>query len=118
MPVAQGVCSTLLPPGTKARRKITAWSTLHLGVHVKAKRESDRERTVRTDIYTGLFLWNKNVDPLIRVLQRLEALRILPEGTLKECEIRLEEWRERTDHGRLSSQREAVENAGRNDLVQ
>jgi hypothetical protein len=38
-------------------------------------------------------LWNKNLDFLIRVMQRLEALCILPEPTLKECEIRLEELR-------------------------
>jgi len=29
---------------------------------------------VGTDIYAELYLWNKNVDSLIRVLQRLEAL--------------------------------------------
>jgi hypothetical protein len=87
---------------------------------------------VRTDIYAELYLWNKNVDSLIRVLERLEALRIVPAQALKECEIRLEELRsvlnvrtletmlarEQTDHGLFSSQREALDNAGRNDHVQ
>jgi hypothetical protein len=82
---------------------------------------------LRTDIYSELYLWNKNVDSLIRVLQRLEALRILPGQTLKECEIRLEELRcalnvgfleamltrEQTDHWRLSRQRETLDHAGR-----
>jgi len=78
------------------------------------------------------YLWNKNVDSLIRVLQGLEALRILPGRTLKECELRLEELRsafnvgileamltrEQTDHWRLSRLREALDDASRNDLVQ
>ena len=86
---------------------------------------------MRTDIYAELYLWNKNVDSLIRVLERVEALPIVPAQALKECEIRLEELRsalnvriletmlarEQTDHGRLSSQREALDNAGSNDLV-
>jgi hypothetical protein len=86
---------------------------------------------VRTDIYAELYLLNKNVDSLIRVLERVEALRIVPAQALKECEIRLEELRsalnvriletmlarEQTDHGRFSSQREALDNAGSSDLV-
>jgi hypothetical protein len=87
---------------------------------------------MRTDIYAELYLWNKNVDSLIRVLQRLQALRIVPAQALNECEIRLEElrsvWnvriletmleREQTDHERFSGQREALDDAGRKDLVQ
>jgi hypothetical protein len=97
-----------------------------------SKVEDGKGRTVRTDVYTELFLWNKNVDSLIRVLQRLEALRALPGQTLKECEVRFEELRsafnvgileamlkrEQTDHRRLSRLREALDDAGTNDLVQ
>jgi hypothetical protein len=87
---------------------------------------------VRTDIYVELYLWNKNVDSLIRVLERLEALCIVSRQALKESEIRLEELRsvlnvrilettlarEQTDYARFSSQREALDNADRNDRVQ
>jgi hypothetical protein len=80
-------------------------------------------RSVRTDIYTELYIWNKNVDSLIRVLERLEALRILPGQTLKEFEILLEELRtvfnvrvletmprrEQWDHWRLSLERQALD---------
>jgi hypothetical protein len=83
-------------------------------------------RSVRTDIYAELYLWNKDIDSLMRVLERLEALRVLPRRTLKEREIRLDELRcavnvgileiilkhERTDHWRLSRQREALDDAG------
>ena len=72
---------------------------------------------------TELYLWNKNVDSLLRVLQRLEALHIVPRQTLKECEIRLEELRtglnvrilesmltrEQTDHLRFSRLAEVLE---------
>jgi hypothetical protein len=85
-----------------------------------------------TDIYAELYLWNKTVDSMIRVLQRLEALHILPGPTLKEYEIRFEELRsllnvtiletmltrEQTDYWRLTLQREALDNLGRNDLLQ
>jgi len=87
---------------------------------------------LRTDIYIELYLWNKNVDSLLRVLQRLEALRILPGQTLTEWEIRFEELRsafnveileatltrEQTDHWRFSRLREVLDNASRNDRVQ
>ena len=86
---------------------------------------------MRTDIYIELYLWNKNVDSLLRVLQRLRAFRILPEQTLKECEIRLEELRsafnvvileamlarEQTDHWRFSRLREVLDDASRNERV-
>lgn len=89
-------------------------------------------RTVRTDIYTERYLWNKNVDSLIRALERLEALRILSGQTLKEFEIPLEELRtafnvrvletmlrhERADYWRLSREREALDGAVRKGLVQ
>jgi hypothetical protein len=87
---------------------------------------------VRTDICSELYLWNKNVDSLVRVLQRLESLRILPGQTLKECEIRLEELgcalnvgilegtlqQERTDHWRLHQQRSAWEQAASKETTQ
>ena len=87
---------------------------------------------MRTDVYTELYLWNKNVDSLIRVLQRLEVLRIVPGKTLKDCELRLEELRsafnvgileamltrEQTDHWRFCRLREVLDDASRNDLVQ
>lgn len=86
---------------------------------------------MRTDIYAELYLWNKNIDSLIRVLQRLDAMPILPGQTLKEYEIRLEELRsalnvgileatlarEQIDHWRLSRQREVLDDAGRNGLM-
>jgi hypothetical protein len=31
---------------------------------------------MNADIFAGIFLWNKNVDSLIRVLQRMEPLGI------------------------------------------
>jgi hypothetical protein len=84
------------------------------------------------DIYAELYLWNKNVDPLIRVPQRLHALRILHGQSLKEYEIRLEELRlilnltiletmltrEQTDYWRLSLRRDALDNANHNGVVQ
>ena len=87
---------------------------------------------MKTDTYTELHLWNKNVDSSIRVLQRLEALRILPSQTLKEHEIRLEELRsilnitiletmltrEQTDYWRAHVRREVLGDVGRDDFVQ
>jgi hypothetical protein len=87
---------------------------------------------VRTDIYAELYIWNKNVDSLIRVLGRLQALGIVHAHALKGCGIRIEELRcvlnvrvletmlarEQTDYKRFSSQREALDSAGRNDLMQ
>lgn len=109
-------------------RRSSPWCVPRL----RALAEDRKGRTVRTDIYTELYLWNKNVDALIRVLQRLEALRIVPGQAVKECEIRVEELRcalnvgileamltrEQRDHWRLSRQREALDDARRNDLVQ
>jgi hypothetical protein len=87
---------------------------------------------VTSDIDIELYLWNKNVDSLPRVLQRLDALGILPGRTLKDYEIRLEELRsglnmrileilltrEQTDHWRFSRQREAQEDTGRIGLLE
>jgi hypothetical protein len=94
--------------------------------------QSGKGTTVTSDINIELNLWNKNVDSLIRVLQRLDALGILSGQTLKDYEIPLEELRsglnmrileimltrEQTDHWRFSRQREAQEDAGRIGLVE
>jgi hypothetical protein len=138
MPVAQGFLFDVYPAGDrdamKASQKTTAvgGGTMHARVHVGTKWGNGAGRTVRTDIYTELYLWNKNVDSLLRVLQRLEAFRILPGQTLTEWEIRFEELRsafnvrlletmftrEQTDHWRFSRLREALDDASRNERVQ
>ena len=78
---------------------------------------------MKLDAYSEIYLWNKNVDALIRVLQRMEALGILQQQAMKTHELRLEEIRaalnaefagvmfalERGDHLRLSEQRSAWE---------
>jgi hypothetical protein len=78
---------------------------------------------MKLDAYSEIYLWNKNVDALIRVLQRMEALGILPQQGMKTHELRLEEIRaavngdfseemfvrERGDHSRLNEQRTAQE---------
>jgi hypothetical protein len=48
---------------------------------------------MKFDIYAEIFLWNKNVDSLIRVLQRMDALGIRSRQELKAHEVRLEELR-------------------------
>ena len=58
---------------------------------------------MRTDKYTELYLWNKHIDSLIRVLQRLEALHILPGQTPKGGGIRLEELRSAFNVGILEA---------------
>jgi hypothetical protein len=64
-----------------------------------------------TDIYAELYLWNKNIDSLIRVLQRMEGLRALPGQTLRDYEVRLEEIRSALNVGSLEGMlmREQVE---------
>jgi hypothetical protein len=78
---------------------------------------------MKADSYTEVFLWNQNVDRLVRVLQRLESFSIRPKQELKAYEIRLEEIRaglnadftqamavrERADETRLRLQRTAWE---------
>lgn len=87
---------------------------------------------MQTDIYCELYAWNKNVDSLLCVLQRMQALRILQGQSLKEYEIRIEEvrsilnitiletilTREQTDYWRLHLRREGLDAAGRDNLVQ
>ena len=47
----------------------------------------------KADVYTEIYLWNLNVDRLIRVLQRLEPHSIRSQRELKAYAIRLEEIR-------------------------
>ena len=75
------------------------------------------------DAYLELYLWNRHVDGLIRVLERLEPFSIRPKQEMKAYEIRLQEiraglnadfaevmaTRERDDESRLSRQRTAWE---------
>ena len=79
---------------------------------------------IKADEYSELFLWNRNADRLIRVLQRMESIRILSKRDMKVYEVQLEEvraalnahvsevlaTRERDDHSRLKRQRSAWEN--------
>jgi hypothetical protein len=46
-----------------------------------------------TDAYAELYLFNTNVDSLIRALQCVEALGICSKQTLKATEVRLNELR-------------------------
>ena len=77
----------------------------------------------KADAYTEIYLWNLNVDRLVRVLQRLELQSICSKQELKAYELRLEEIRaglnaafsetmaarERADECRLRSWRTSVE---------
>jgi hypothetical protein len=84
---------------------------------------------MKMDAYAEIYLWNRNVDRLIRVLQRMETFSIRPKQEMKAYEVRLEEIRaalnadfaqamatqERADESRLRRQRTAWEK-GRADL--
>ncbi len=73
--------------------------------------------------YGEMFLWNRRVDRLVRVLQRLETAGIGTKQEMKAHEVRLEEIRaglnadfaeamakqEREDQSRLGRQRAAWE---------
>jgi hypothetical protein len=74
---------------------------------------------MKADIFVEIFLWNKNVDSLVRVLQRMEALGIWSKQEMRSFEVRLEELRsnlnadfaltmlrrEHADHWRLREER-------------
>jgi len=74
---------------------------------------------MKFDAYAEIYLWNKNVDALIRVLQRMEALGVRSRREMKVHEMRLEEIRaalnadfteamlvrESADHWRLRGER-------------
>jgi len=78
---------------------------------------------LKLDAYAEIYLWNRSVDQLIRVLQRMETLAIRPKRLMKAYEVRLEEiraalnadfseamaTRERSDQSRLTRQRTAWE---------
>jgi hypothetical protein len=82
-----------------------------------------RSAKVKADIYTEIFLLNKNMDSLVRVLQRMQALGIWSRQEMTAYEVRLEELRasvnadftgrtavnERVDRDRFETQRLAVE---------
>lgn len=77
----------------------------------------------KADAYTEIYLWNLNMDRLVRVLQRLELHSICPSQELKAYVLRLEElrsalnaefcetmaMRERADEFRLWCWRTALE---------
>jgi len=78
---------------------------------------------MKVDLFAELFLWNRNVDGLIRVLQRLDRFSIVGKQERKAYQVRLEEIRaglnadfaeaiakrERDDEIRLRCQRTAWE---------
>ncbi len=78
---------------------------------------------MKMDAYAEMYLWNLNLDRLVRVLQRLETFSIRPKQEMKAYEVRLEEIRaglnadfaeamaklERSDEIRLRRQRTAWE---------
>ena len=77
----------------------------------------------KSDAYTEIYLWNLNMDHLIRILRRLELQALRPKQELKAYDLRLEEIRaslnagfaetmaarERADEIRLWSWRIALE---------
>ncbi len=80
---------------------------------------------MKADPYAEIYLWNRDVDRLIRVLQRMESIGILSKQDMKVYEVRLEEiraafnadfsaamaTRERDDQSRFKRQRTAWERA-------
>jgi hypothetical protein len=78
---------------------------------------------MKMDAYAEIYLWNRNMDRLIRVLQRMETFSIRPKQEMKAYEVRLEEiradlnvdfadamaMRERADRECLNKQRTAWE---------
>jgi len=78
---------------------------------------------MKVDVYAEMYLWNRGVDRLIRVLQRLEVFSICSNVRIKAYQVRLEEIRaglnadfaeatakrERVDEDRLCRQRTAWE---------
>ena len=76
---------------------------------------------MKADAFAELYLWNRNVDRLIRILQGMETFSIRPKQDMKVFEVRLEEiraalnadfteamaTRERSDQSRFTRQRTA-----------
>jgi len=48
---------------------------------------------MKADAYGEMFLWNRDIDRLLRVLQRLETASIWSKQEMKAYEVRLEEIR-------------------------
>ena len=48
---------------------------------------------MKSDIYAELYLWNKNIDSLVRAMQRIELLGVCSGHLLKTHETRLQEIR-------------------------
>src|SRR5213594_3793063 len=79
--------------------------------------------TMKADSFSEIFLWNREMDRLIRVLQRMQSSGILSKHEMKVYEVQLEEVRaglnadftgimaasERADQSRLKRQRTAWE---------
>lgn len=68
---------------------------------------------MKQDDYSEIYLWNRGVDRLIRVLQRLEAAAILSKLARKTYEVRLEEIRARlnVDFSETTIERERADKA-------
>jgi hypothetical protein len=80
-------------------------------------------RAVKEEAYGEIYLWNRGVDRLVRVLQRLETAGICSKQEMKAHQVYLEEIRaglnadfakamakrEREDQSRLARQRAAWE---------
>lgn len=78
---------------------------------------------MKVDVYSEMYLWNRAIDSLIRVLQRSEAFGICSQARMKAFELRLEEiraglnadfveataTRERADEDRFARQRRALD---------
>lgn len=78
---------------------------------------------MKADEYAEIFLWNRNVDRLLRVLQGMETFLIRSKEQMKAYEVRLEEiraalnadfiaamaTREGADQSRITKQRTAWE---------
>jgi|ERR1035438_335343 hypothetical protein len=73
------------PQSEESLRYVQAKTALACSSPKSACREPNGKNRGNQSLYAEFYL--------IRVLQRLEVLCILPEPTLKECEIRLEELR-------------------------
>jgi hypothetical protein len=81
---------------------------------------------MKQDAYGEMYLWNRGIDRLVRVLQRLETASIRTKQEMKAHQVRLEEIRaglnadfadamekrEREDQNRLARQRTAWEKGG------
>jgi hypothetical protein len=87
---------------------------------------------MKADIYAELYLWNKNIDSVVRVLQRVEPLVAGSRELMGTLEIRVEELRstlnvrvldtllrqERCDNWRLKNMCEALDQSVSRDTVQ